>query len=175
MRTFVILFAATANLTLLDAVVKELAVTRLKGAGAVEVVKGFFNLAYVENRGCAWGMLQNHAVALAVVGVLAMALIAWQRRRLFDPLALPFKPKANAFIALAAESLMYAGILGNLIDRFYRGCVVDMFDFHIASSHFPCFNLADSYLTISVVLLLTAIFKRQGITPGLDKSPRKAV
>lgn len=155
-RAFVIIFAAVANLTLADAVVKEFAIARLRYARPIEVISGFFNLAYVENRGCAWGMFQNHVLALAAVGLVATALIIWQRRKLFDFSALPLGPKAATFFSRTAESLIYAGIAGNLVDRLYRGYVVDMFDFHIASHHFPCFNLADAYLTVSVVLLILA-------------------
>jgi signal peptidase II len=58
-KRLLIIFAVALNLVLADAVVKELAAGLLKGAAAVEVIPGFFNLAYVENRGCAWGMFQG--------------------------------------------------------------------------------------------------------------------
>ena len=74
MRRFFAVFAAVANLVLVDAVTKELAAGHLKGSPAVSVIDGFFNLAYVENRGCAWGMFQGHVWPLAVFGLLALAL-----------------------------------------------------------------------------------------------------
>jgi lipoprotein signal peptidase len=57
-RRFLAIFAAAANLLLADAVVKEIASGLWKNSAPCEVIPGFFNLAYVENRGCAWGMLQ---------------------------------------------------------------------------------------------------------------------
>ena len=55
---------------------------------------------------------------------------------------------------VVAEMLLYAGILGNLIDRIVRGFVVDMFDFHWGIHHFPVFNVADSYITVAAALLV---------------------
>ena len=146
MRRFLAIFAAVANLVLADAVVKELAVGLLKGNGAVAVLPGFFDLAYVENRGCAWGMFQGQVWPLALFGFAALALLVWKRRSVFGP----------GIAAGVAECLLYAGIVGNLIDRVFRGFVVDMFDFHWGVHHFPCFNLADTYISAAVGLLLLA-------------------
>ena len=145
MRRFVSSFAVIVNLLLLDQVVKAWAMQRLKGGAAVPVLP-FFNLAYVENRGCAWGMLQGHVWPLAAFAIVAFALLLWKRRSVFPTGRLGF----------ATETLLYAGILGNLIDRLYYGFVVDMFDFHWGVRHFPCFNVADSCITVAAVMLIAA-------------------
>ena len=142
------MFAVVANLLLADAVVKELAAGLLKGSAAVSVLPGIFDLAYVENRGCAWGMFQGAVWPLAAFGVFALAFLVWKRRAIFG----------DAWIA---PCLMYAGILGNVVDRLFRGFVIDMFDFHWGVHHFPCFNLADSYICIAAGLLILDSF-RQG-------------
>jgi signal peptidase II len=55
--------------------------------------------------------------------------------------------------------LIYAGIIGNMIDRVFRGFVVDFFDFHWQNAyHFPCFNFADIYISLSAALLLLLSF-----------------
>ena len=146
MRRFFILFAAVANLVLADAITKELAAGYLKGAAAVSVIPRVFDLAYVENRGCAWGMFQGQVWPLAVFGLIALAFLIWKRRSVFGLGRLP----------AIAEPLLYAGIVGNIIDRLFRGYVIDMFDFHWGIHHFPCFNVADSLICISVGLLLLA-------------------
>ena len=147
-KRFLILFAAVANLVLVDAVTKELAAGCLKGAAAVPVVPGLFNLAYVENRGCAWGMFQGQVWPLAVFGIVALAFLIWKRTSIFN-----LQPSTFNLAALA-EPMLYAGILGNVIDRLCRGFVIDMFDFHLGAHHFPCFNVADSLICISVGLML---------------------
>jgi signal peptidase II len=151
MRRFLVTFAVVANLCLADAVTKELAAGLLKGAAAVSVIPGFFNLAYVENRGAAWGMFQGQVWPLAAFGVAALGFLVWKRRAVFGD-------------AWVAPCLMYAGIVGNLIDRIFRGFVIDMLDFHWGASHFPCFNLADTYICVAAGLLVLASFleRREG-------------
>ncbi len=148
MKRALIALAVAAHLVLVDAVVKELAVGFLRGAAAIPVIPGLFNLAYVENRGCAWGLLQGHVWPLAAFGVVALAFLVWKRRSVFG---LP-----GSRLGAVAEPLLYAGVVGNLVDRVFRGYVIDMFDFHWKASHFPCFNVADTFICVSVGLLLLA-------------------
>jgi len=152
-RRFFVVVVAVLNLLAVDAAAKQLAVARLKGSKPVVVVQGLFDLAYVENRGCAWGMFQGQVWPLAVFGIVALAFLVWKRRSVFGG---PGASIAAARLGAVAEPLLYAGIVGNLTDRLSRGFVVDMLDFHWGASHFPCFNLADSYITVSVGLLLLA-------------------
>ena len=151
MKRFLILFAVVANLVLADAITKELAAGYLKGSAALSVIPNLFNLAYVENRGCAWGMFQGQVWPLAVFGLIALAFLIWKRNTVFAPSRLIPDP-----YSLIPECLLYAGILGNVIDRLFRGYVVDMFDFHWGVHHFPCFNVADSLICIAVGLMLLA-------------------
>lgn len=145
MRRLVFSCAAVANLLLVDQVVKALALQRLRGGLPIEVCP-FLNLAYVENRGCAWGMLQGHVWPLAVFAAIALALLLWKRRSVFP----------SGLTGFVTENLLYAGIIGNLIDRVRLGFVVDMFDFHWGVHHFPCFNVADSCITVAAALLVAA-------------------
>ncbi len=155
MRRFVAFLALVANLTLLDAVTKELAAGCLKGAAAVSVIPGFFDLAYVENRGCAWGLFQGQVWPLAVFGFVALAFLIWKRRSVFGD-------------ALFVPSLLYAGIIGNLIDRVVRGYVIDMLDFHWRTAyHFPCFNLADTFISVAAgLMILSSLFPTKGGKAG---------
>ena len=151
MKRFLAIFAAVANLTLVDAVAKEFAAGLLKGKAAVEVLPGFFNLAYVENRGCAWGMLQGHVWPLAVFACAALALLVWKRKSVFG----------EGRRAFWTETLLYAGIVGNLVDRLCLGCVIDFLDFHWYSHHFPVFNLADAYISTAAGLrVIAALFSK---------------
>ena len=147
MKRFLVTFAVVANLLLVDAVVKELAAGLLKGSAAVSVIPGFFDLAYVENRGCAWGMFQGAVWPLAAFGAVALLFLIWKRRAVFGD-------------AWVSPCLMYAGILGNLVDRIWRGYVIDMFDFHWGQYHFPCFNLADAFICIAAGLMILDSFRQ---------------
>jgi signal peptidase II len=153
MKRFLITFAVVSNLVFVDALIKEFAVKVLKGQAAISVVPGFFNLAYVENRGCAWGMFQGAVWPLAFFGIAALAFLIWRRRDIFGD-------------GYVASCLMYAGIIGNLIDRTVRGYVVDMFDFHLNGSHFPCFNLADALICTAAGLMVLASFFEKKKTAG---------
>ena len=155
MKLLVVIYAVVANLVLADAVTKELAVRSLKGAAAVSVVPGCFRLAYVENRGCAWGLFQGQVWPLAVFGLVALALLIWKRRSVFG----------SGKVARLAECLLYSGIVGNVIDRIFRGYVIDFFDFYWGVRHFPCFNLADAFICVAAgLLILMSIFTRKKST-----------
>lgn len=156
MRNFLIILASVLNLVLADAVTKELAVGLLKKSSAISVIPGFFNLAYVENRGCAWGMFQGQVWPLAAFAILVFCFLVWKRRQVFG----------SSKLSLVTEILLYAGMFGNLIDRVYRGYVVDMFDFHWGVHHFPCFNLADTYITFAAGFLLVMSFREKKDAPA---------
>ena len=162
MKRALILFAAVAHLVLLDAVVKELAAGYLKGSAAVSVIPGLFNLAYVENRGCAWGLFQGQVWPLAVFGLVALAFLIWKRKSVFGGREAEDGRRCLARLSAVAEPLLYAGIVGNVIDRMFRGHVIDMFDFHWGVHHFPCFNVADSLICIAVgLMLLASLFEKR--------------
>lgn len=151
MKRFLLIFAVVTNLVLADAVTKELAAGYLKGAAAVSVIPNFFDLAYVANRGCAWGMFQGHVWPLAVFGGLALGFLIWKRKAVFG----------TGRCAAVAEVLLYAGIIGNLIDRTVRGYVIDFLDFHWYTHHFPCFNLADTFICVAAGLLILCSFGKR--------------
>jgi len=153
MKRLLVTFVVVAHLCLADAVAKELAAGLLRGSAAVSLIPGFFNLAYVENRGCAWGMFQGAVWPLAFFGVAALAFLVWKRRAVFGD-------------AWVAPCLIYAGIVGNLVDRVFRGYVIDMLDFHWGVHHFPCFNLADVYICVAASLLALDAFLPHGGKKG---------
>lgn len=159
MRRLVFSCAAVANLLLVDQVVKAWALQRLRGGLPIEVCP-FFSMAYVENRGCAWGMLQGHVWPLAAFAVIALVVLLWKRRSVFP----------SGLVGFLAENLLYAGIIGNLIDRVRLGFVVDMFDFHWGIHHFPCFNVADSCISVAAALLVAlSLFAPRGASPQIAK------
>ena len=113
----------------------------------------FFNLVMVWNRGVSFGMFGGGAVpawALILLSALIVAmLVAWLRQ------------VDNSWAAVAI-GLVIGGAVGNVIDRVIHGAVADFLDFHLGGYHWPAFNLADSAITIGVVLLLAeSLFPRR--------------
>lgn len=164
MKRFLIVFTAVVHLLLVDCVTKELAAGYLKGSAAVSVIPGLFNLAYVENRGCAWGLFQGQVWPLAVFALLALVFLVWKREEVFcfGTVSPRFR-----FLPHVAEVLLYAGIIGNLADRVFRGYVIDMLDFHWRGSHFPCFNVADTYICVAAAAIMLLSFT----TPSRKRTP----
>lgn len=158
MKTFLTIFAVVMNLLLVDVATKELALKRLPEPKSFTVVSGFLDFRLVKNRGCAWGMFQGQVWPLAVFAIVALAIIGRKRKSIFDTSEILCDNDGIRFAASAAECMLYAGIIGNLMDRAFRGFVVDMIDFHWGDSHFPCFNVADSYITVAAAILIFLSF-----------------
>ena len=108
---------------------------------------GFLNITSHRNDGAAWGILSGKMGFFYVVTVIILVvLIVFYIR----------EAKHNLFMQLAL-SLLFAGALGNFIDRVLHGEVVDFIDTYILGYDFPIFNVADSSLTIGVILIIIAL------------------
>lgn len=114
-----------------------------------EVIPGLFNLTYVQNTGAAFGFGAGAAEWFRVLMFLALPVVAC-----FWLLYLIWDTRHKALLLCSAYSLILAGAIGNLIDRFYLKFVVDMFDFYWGNWHFAAFNVADSSITIGAILLI---------------------
>ena len=115
----------------------------------IPVIDGLLNIVYVKNSGAAFGMGANSATWVRVTFFLILPVIAciWLLWAIW-------KTREENFIQCLAYSLVLGGAIGNLIDRFSLGYVVDMIDFYYKSSHFAAFNIADSAITVAAFLLI---------------------
>ena len=108
-------------------------------------ISNFFSLVYVWNRGVSFGMfnqLENGQIILSILqGSIALILFYWLYQN----------KKPHLVYALG---FIIGGAMGNVIDRIRNGAVADFLDFHIASYHWPAFNLADSFVFIGVAILI---------------------
>ena len=124
---------AAVLLILFDQFTKMLAVAHLKNQPSNVLIDGVFELRYLENRGSAFGMMQNKLLILYLF---------------FKKL-----PATRHFFWLNAVAvLFFAGAIGNFIDRVRQGYVVDFFYFSLIN--FPIFNVADIYVTAAAFLLI---------------------
>lgn len=109
-------------------------------------VTGFFNLVLVGNRGVSFGMFSTDAswsqpLLGAFAALVGVGLAVWLWR------------ESTRFMAVAL-GLVIGGAIGNAIDRFVHGAVVDFLDFHAFGWHWPAFNVADSGISVGVVLIV---------------------
>ena len=139
-----------------DQFTKQLAVTHLKGKEAFVLIKGVLELDYLENRGAAFGMLQNQKIFLVAVGVIFLAAICFFLLRV---------PDGKKYLILhILASVIISGGLGNMIDRLRLDYVVDFISFVLIN--FPIFNVADIYVvvaTICVFILLLFVYKEEDL------------
>jgi signal peptidase II len=140
----------------LDQITKLLVVRWLTLGDQVPVIEGFFNLVLVYNRGAAFGLFSNLSMEFAWLFfiittslVLGVVTFLWWR--------LP----EDKTLAAVGYSLIFAGAVGNLIDRVRLGEVIDFLDFHIGRYHWPAFNVADSLVCLGAGFLLWFIFQEE--------------
>ena len=135
-----IVILAIVLMVLVDQAVKYWALTELSVQGSIPLVDGVFHLTYVENRGAAFGILQDQRWLFLLMTPVILAVLAY----------LLHKQYSRTRIGRLSLYLIAAGAVGNLIDRAWHGFVVDLFDFRLI--HFPVFNVADIYVVVGVLL-----------------------
>ena len=147
MKKHIQIFSLIIILILADQLTKLWALAELRGSEGISVITGIFELQYLENRGAAFGILQNHQVLFLLITVLAAVLLTYIYARI---------PDDKKYIPLRiCYVLLMAGAFGNMIDRAFRGYVVDFFYFKLID--FPIFNVEDIYVTVTMVLLMGLI------------------
>lgn len=118
----------------------------------VPVIEGLFHFTYVRNPGAAFGMFGHSADWIRIPLFFGVPVLAC-----FWLLYLIWTTRNNNKLQCLAFSLIFAGAVGNLIDRFSMNYVVDFLDFFWGTHHFPAFNIADSAITIAAILLIYEI------------------
>jgi signal peptidase II len=152
------LFLVTLIL-ILDRATKLAITSRFDLGQPVSVIDGAFNITYVQNTGVAFGILSAFSspvkslflclvAATAAVAVIVFSMRNSPRNRLMQ----------------GALGLILAGALGNLYDRMNYGYVIDFLEFHARDFYWPSFNVADTAISIGVVLLAWEMFRNEA--PG---------
>lgn len=126
------------------------------GDPGVTVVPGALYLTYVQNTGAAFGLLRGvdlrvgplHVDGTFLLGVLSAVVAVWLTAHLLR------HGRDHGAWARAALTLVLAGAVGNMIDRFRVGYVIDMVNVRIGWFDFPVFNLADACISVGAVLLI---------------------
>lgn len=130
-------------LIFIDQYTKILALTHLKNQNPFVIWDGVFELCYLENRGAAFGILQNRQIFFIIMTAIVLIAIMFIYKR---------TPDTKKYLPLRLTIIFItAGAIGNMIDRIFRGYVVDFFYFSLID--FPIFNVADIYVTATFFLL----------------------
>lgn len=143
----IMITAFICALLVLDRVTKFFAQTFLMGTDGIVIIKNILRLQYLENRGAAFGMLQNKQIFFWILTVVVAVFLIWFFIRV---------PKNKYYRPIIfAVAILFSGAIGNFIDRIANKYVIDFIYFEIID--FPIFNVADIYVTISVILLLVLV------------------
>ena len=134
-----------------DQVTKFVIRTQMAVGESFNVIPHFLSITSHRNNGAAWGILSGKITFFYIITVIILiALVVFF-----------IKEAKNQMMMQIAISLLFAGALGNFIDRVRTGEVVDFVDTVIFGYDFPIFNIADASLTIGVILLVIVLLKDQ--------------
>ena len=131
----------TAAAVLLDQITKLLVVQNIAEGTFAQGLKGVFRLTYIENKGAAFGILSEHRWIFMVLSVIAIAILFYL-----------WKEKPQSMLVRLSLGMILGGGIGNMIDRIFRGAVVDFIDLEFM--RFYVFNVADSFVCIGCALLI---------------------
>lgn len=144
---YILMSVFTLLVVALDQFTKYLTLQNIPLYGHVDMIPGFLGLTYVQNRGAAFSILQDAQWLFAIIFVVIAAFILWE----FSKKRLPFTNFERWLIVA-----IFAGGIGNTIDRLRFGFVVDMIKTEFMD--FPVFNVADCFITCGCLLLIAHLF-----------------
>lgn len=145
---YIVLFIV--GLVLIDQVSKLLVVNYL--SDKIVLINNFFSLDYVKNTGAAFGFFSGNIFFLVLITLALVIYLIYELNQNIDK-------KFNLVFII----LIISGAIGNLIDRVFRGFVVDFISFILFNSQMPVFNIADIFVTCGVAGLIFVIFKEEKV------------
>ena len=151
---YIILCAVSTIVLLLDQATKIFIDRTMDLHSSITVVESFFNITYIRNKGAAFGFLAETSFRLPffiLISIIAVVVIIGIVRKL--------RPEQK--LTAVSLSLIFAGALGNLIDRIRLGEVIDFLDAHWYDHHWPSFNVADSAICVGVFLLALDMLREE--------------
>lgn len=148
-------------LILFDFISKIIITSNLELGQSINIINNFFKFQYIRNTGAAFGFMMNNTIILIIITIFMIIY-------LIREIKINYKNKFMIF----SLSLIISGAIGNLIDRIFRGYVVDFISFSLYNYEFAIFNIADIYITFGVILLIICIFK-EGIYERSNSRKRK--
>lgn len=144
MKKWVFIALISSSVVLLDYVTKKIIVAKVMPHEVINVLP-FLRIVNVRNTGAAFGLLSNvNNNVFIFISLFAIVVI------------ILYLSKISKVAELFSLSLILGGAIGNLIDRITIGKVIDFIDFFVGKWHWPAFNIADSALTVGIILFIWA-------------------
>ena len=142
----IFVFSTALIVVLLDQFTKILIMQNSQLNQSIPVIKNVLHLTYVTNTGSAFGLFKSFSSFFTLFSAIVIIVIFYYLKKI----------KKDETKIQFAVSLLLGGTIGNLIDRLAYGSVVDFIDFRI----WPVFNVADSAVTISIILLIILLWEK---------------
>lgn len=143
----------TIVVVLIDQIIKILINKFIDLNSTIIVIKNFLSITYVRNIGAAWSILSGSRFLLIGIALIVLFCIYF----------FVLKEGKLKKIEIIYYGMLTGGIIGNLIDRVIYGYVIDYLDFKIFGYNYPIFNLADSFIVVSVILMIIdSVFNIKG-------------
>jgi signal peptidase II len=139
--------AVSLVVMIVDQITKWIIIQNLSLHDVYQVIPGCFNLIHIHNPGSAFGLFADHHslyrnLLLLMASVVALSLVLYLHHntpREFPVLSFGF-------------AMIFGGAIGNMLDRIRLGYVIDFMDVYIKTLHWPAFNIADSAITIGMLI-----------------------
>ncbi len=147
----IIVIILSLILAIIDQVSKLLILRGTTLNNSLAIIKNFFYITYTHNTGAAFSIFTGKRLFLIVITIIVLIIIINYIK----------KNKITKKAELIALSLVMGGSIGNLIDRIVYGYVIDFIDIKIFGYDFPVFNIADSFITIGVILLILTLNRKE--------------
>ncbi len=142
-----------------DQITKAITRSTMDLYDSISILGDFFRLTYVENSGIAFGInFQGGPLIFTVLASAATVAVGWYL----------WQSQTAHFVHRLGLSLILGGAVGNLLDRYMFGRVVDFFHFSFGQYSFPVFNVADSCVTVGMVLFIYSSYRHLDVEPRGD-------
>ena len=146
----------------LDQLTKWMVTSTMVESQSIPVLGDFFRLTFIHNRGAAFGINVGSPLLHLLFSLVALGALGWMF----------YTAPPGARLLRCSLSMVLGGALGNIVDRVRLEKVVDFFDFGLGDLRWPVFNVADTFVTIGIFLLiLTYSQTQEAEAPAPDPHP----
>ncbi|WP_311561996.1 signal peptidase II [Peptoniphilus duerdenii] len=142
------IFFFVVLLVMMDQLSKFFVVSFLKGQSPYILIDGFLSFYYIENRGAAFGILQNSQLLFSIITIVVLLGLM---------IYLIKNYKSSSIATKISLTLIIAGAIGNFIDRLRLKYVIDFISFRMFGHDFAVFNLADSFIVIGTIIVMILV------------------